>query len=196
MEPQPKSSRVQQLRQKKQLPDNKTPPQWQSPNLSAATLTVAQRRALFEQNVAAQQNQKPTTTTVVKISLAKTSPVLSSKAKTTLVEEENNVPVANTVITTPPRPIPCVSTPPSRRGTRPRISPAIAALGLSESSPPRRQAWTPPCIKNVLLKKQLTKELDNEEQTLSENNIKSTTVATSSPIDSSTVSPAGMLIIV
>lgn len=155
-------------------------------------MTVAQRRALFEKNITSQQNVKPITTTIVTISLTKTTPVVSTTATT--IEEENNEPACG--ITTPPHPIPIsLSTPPSRRGTRPRMSPAVAAASISNLSTQKRRAWTPPCIKNVLLKKQLHKELDDEEQKTPEGEIMANVVATSSPLDTPVISPAGIIII-
>jgi len=127
-------------------------------------LTVAQRRALFEPNNATQhQSKKPITTTTVTISLTKTTPAtVITKASSTAANEVTEESVVD-VIKTPPRPIPCsASTPPSRRGTRPRTSHGAAAASnnLTEQ---QRSVWTPPCIKNVLLKKKLIKELEDGE---------------------------------
>lgn len=156
-------------------------------------MTVAQRRALFEKNISSQQNVKPTTTTVVTISLTKTTPIVSTTA-TIIAEEENSEPACG--VTTPPHPIPIsLSTPPSRRGTRPRMSPAVAAAFNGNLSIQNRRAWTPPCIKNVLLKKQLHKELEDEPQKTPEGEIMATAVATSSPLDTPVISSAGMIII-
>lgn len=156
-------------------------------------MTVAQRRALFEQNIVTQKtNNKPTTTTVVTISMTKTTPVVSTAAST-VSEEENNEPESEIVETTPPRPIPkSLTTPPSRRGTRPRMSAVIAAATNGTLSPQQRRVWTPPCIKNVLLKKQLNKDLEDDQQTTILGDISGTAVTTSSPLDNQTVSPAGI----
>lgn len=148
-----------------QQSDDRPLPQKHSPNLTATTLTVAQRRALFEPNNATQQqSKKPITTTTVTISLTKTTPAaVITKTSTTATNEATEESVVD-VIKTPPRPIPCsASTPPSRRGTRPRMSHGAAAASnnLTEQ---QRSIWTPPCIKNVLLKKKLINELEDGEQ--------------------------------
>lgn len=169
-------SKLQQL----QKLDNGMPPQWQSPNLAAATLTVAQRRALFEKNIAAtqQQNVKPITTTTVTITLSKTTDNIASATTKENISNE---------ITTPPRHVPCkISTPPLRCGTRP---PAMASAAISDFSPKKQHPWTPPCIKNVLLKKRLINELDDEQ--VCDND---TGAATSSPISSTTIPSAGIII--
>ncbi|XP_008180199.1 uncharacterized protein LOC100572761 isoform X2 [Acyrthosiphon pisum] len=158
------SNKLKQFRQEQQS-DNGPLPQKHSPNLTATTLTVAQRRALFEPNNATQQqSKKPITTTTVTISLTKTTPAtVITKTSTTAANETTEESVVD-VIKTPPRPIPCsASTPPSRRGTRPRTSHGAAAASnnLTEQ---QRSVWTPPCIKNVLLKKKLINELEDGEQ--------------------------------
>jgi len=157
-------------------------PQKNSPNLTATTLTVAQRRALFEPNNATQQqNKKPITTTTVTISLTKTTPApVITKTSTTATNEATKKSEID-VIKTPPRPIPCsASTPPSRRGTRPRTSlgAAAASNNLNEQ---QRSVWTPPCIKNVLLKKKLINELEESEK-MPDNSSKDT-VRKKSPFD-------------
>lgn len=157
-------NKLKQFRQQQQS-DNEPLPQKNSPNLTASTLTVAQRRALFEPNNATQQqSKKPITTTTVTISLTKTTPVPAiTKNSTTVVSEATEKSEVD-VTKTPPRPIPCsASTPPSRRGTRPRTSlgAAAASNNLNEQ---QRSVWTPPCIKNVLLKKKLINELEDSEQ--------------------------------
>lgn len=152
-------------------------------NVSASSLTVAQRRALFEKNIAGNQepDKKPMTTTTVTISLTKTTPKITCTAT-------NEVPSNTEGMKTPPRPIPSsASTPPSRRGTRPRASPALAATSGDYLSQ-QRSIWTPPCIKNVLLKKKLIGELDDDQ--ISNNNKTNLVPATSSPINTN-VSSAG-----
>lgn len=149
-----------------QQSDNGPLSQKHSPNLTPTTLTVAQRRALFEPNNATQQqSKKPITTTTVTISLTKTTPAkpVLTKTSTTAANEATEESDVD-VIKTPPRPIPCsASTPPSRRGTRPRTSlgAAAASNNLTEQ---QRTVWTPPCIKNVLLKKKLINELEDGEE--------------------------------
>lgn len=175
-------------------PDNELMPH--CPNLVKTALTVAQRRALFEKNIAPkQQIKKPTTTTIVTISLTKTTATKTTDTTATVAaEKEHNEPVLE-VMTTPPRPIPCSkTTPPSRCGTRPRGSPAVVALG--NLSPKPRTAWTPPCIKNVLLKKNLMTELDDNQSKILENEKTGTIVATSSPVDNTRISSAGMIIVI
>lgn len=186
-------NKLQKFHQHQKSPENKLPPQWQSSNSTETTLTVAQRRALFEQNIAAQQQvKKPITTTVVTISLTKTTATKTTNTTATVdVEKGDNEPMLE-VTTTPPRPIPCSkTTPPSRRGTRPRESPA--AVALEKLSPKSRNAWTPPCIKNVLLKKKLITELDDDQSKMAETETTGTTVTTSSPINIAAISPAGMI---
>lgn len=157
-------------------------PQKNSPNPTATTLTVAQRRALFEPNNATQQQiKKPITTTTVTISLTKTTPAtVITKTSTTAVNEATEESVVD-VTKTPPRPIPCsASTPPSRRGTRPRTS-LSAAAASNNFTEQQRTVWTPPCIKNVLLKKKLINELEDGEQ--KPDNSPKDTVGKKSPFD-------------
>lgn len=145
-------------------------------------MTVAQRRALFEPNNATQQHsKKPITTTTVTISLTKTTPAtVVTKTPTTVDNEATEESVVD-VIKTPPRPIPCsASTPPSRRGTRPRTSFGAAAAS-NNFTEPQRSVWTPPCIKNVLLKKKLINELEDDEK-MPDNSSKDT-VGKRSPFD-------------
>jgi len=171
-----------QLRQQQQS-DNGLLPQKNSPNLTPTSRTVAQRRALFEPNIVnKQQSKKPITTTTVTISLTKTTPAnVITKTSTTAANEANEESVVD-VIKTPPRPIPCsTTTPPSRRGTRPRSS-YSAATASNNFNGQQRSVWTPPCIKNVLLKKKLINELDNDEQ-MSDNSPKDRPVLKSSPFD-------------
>jgi hypothetical protein len=177
---------LKQLRQQQQS-DKETQPQNSSLNLTSTTLTVAQRRALFEPNIVnnvvnQQQNKKPITTTTVTISMTKTTPAtVNTKTSTTAANEATEESVED-VIKTPPRPIPCsASTPPSRRGSRPRTSlgTSTASNNLTEQ---KRTVWTPPCIKNVLLKKKLINELENDEQ-LSDNSTKNKVGLKSSPFD-------------
>uniref|UniRef100_A0A2H8TRJ4 Actin-binding protein anillin n=1 Tax=Melanaphis sacchari TaxID=742174 RepID=A0A2H8TRJ4_9HEMI len=162
--PQQYSNKLKQLRHQQQL-DKEPQPQKHSPNLSSTTLTVAQRRALFEPNIVTQQqSKKPITTTTVTISLTKTTPATVNTTTSTTAANEATEESAEEVIKTPPRPIPrSESTPPSRRGSRPRTS-----LGASAASnnliEHQRSVWTPPCIKNVLLKKKLINELEDDEQ--------------------------------
>lgn len=175
------------------LPDHKPT----SPKLTDITLTVAQRRALFEQNIAAQhQVKKPSTTntTIVTISLTKTTATSSVDTATTCDQKEL---VDFTVdrMTTPPHSIPySKTTPPSRRGTRPRENLFAATNGLINTSPKQRNAWTPPCIKNVLLKKQLIVEMNEDQKQISENETTGTNIATSSPIHDTSITSAGMII--
>lgn len=188
---------MKQFHQSQQLSDNKPQPQWQSPNLDDFTLTVAQRRALFEKNIAGQQQiKKQPSTTIVTISLTKTTaaPTIDTTL-TTVVEEDLSEPTED-VMTTPPRSIPCSkTTPPSRRGTRPRENLFTATATLMNTSPKQRQAWTPPCIKNVLLKKNLIVEIDEEQQQMSERESTGTSLATSSPINDTSITSAGMIIL-
>lgn len=175
------SNKLRQLRQQQQS-DNESLPQKHSPNPTATTLTVAQRRALFEPNNATQQqSKKPITTTTVTISLTKTTPAtVVTKTPTTVDNEATEESVVD-VIKTPPRPIPCsASTPPSRRGTRPRTSFGAAAAS-NNFTEPQRSVWTPPCIKNVLLKKKLINELEDDEK-MPDNSSKDT-VGKRSPFD-------------
>lgn len=163
------------------------------PNISDKSLlgckvSVAQRRALFEPNILASKTSK--TSTTVTITLTKSTAAATDTIATTS-EVKNEA-------STPPRPIPCsASTPPSRQGTRPRISPAIAAsssFSRSDLSTPKRQAWTPPCIKNVLLKKKLIDELEDDQMPNDIDTI-SNEMATSSPINNTNAdSHAGMII--
>jgi len=164
---------LKQLRQH-QL-DKEPQPQKRSPRLSTSNLTVAQRRALFEPNIVTQQpSKKQVITTTVTISLTKTTPAITTTS-TTVANEATEESVED-VIKTPPRPIPCsASTPPSRRGSRPRIG--FTAFGANE-----QRLWTPPCIKNVLLKKKLINEMEDDEQ-LSEDSTKDKLVLTKSPFD-------------
>ncbi|XP_026821529.1 uncharacterized protein LOC113559940 [Rhopalosiphum maidis] len=184
--PQQYNIKLKQLRQQQQL-DKETQPQNNSLNLTSTTLTVAQRRALFEPNIVnnvvnQQQNKKPITTTTVTISLTKTTPAsVITKTSTTAANEATEESVED-VIKTPPRPIPCsASTPPSRRGSRPRTSvdTSTASNNLTEQ---KRTVWTPPCIKNVLLKKKLINELEDDGQ-LSDNSTKDKVGLKRSPFD-------------
>lgn len=164
-------------------------------SLLGLKVSVAQRRALFEPNIAAPKPNK--TTTIVTLSLTKTTTTANDSTPTTS-EEKSDIPILDK-LSTPPRPIPCsASTPPSRRGTRPRISPALAAIAASSSSDlvaQKHQAWTPPCIKNVILKKKLIDDLEDD-QMPNDNDIISKEAATSSPITNAIAdSPAGKIIL-
>lgn len=159
------------------MSNNEKPLQWQSPNLTS-TLTVAQRRALFENNVQ-QQNKKPTTTTVT-ISLKKITPA----------KVENKKPVAEEVIM-PPCSIPSdMLTPPSRCATQPQAGSANAITPLDDVIP-QRHTWTPPCIKKVMFKKQM---VDEQQQILQDYDKSDVAVVSSSPINTNIVSPAGRII--
>lgn len=178
------------------LPDHKPT----SPKLPDITLTVAQRRALFEQNIAAQHQAKripstaTTTTTIVTISLTKTT-ASSSVDTTTTFDQKKLVDFTADIMTTPPHSIPCSkTTPPSRRGSRPRENLFAVTNGLKNTSPKQRNTWTPPCIKNVLLKKQLIVEMNEDQRQISENETTGTSIATSSPIHDTSVTSAGMII--
>lgn len=170
-------------------------PQNHSPNHTVTSLTVAQRRALFETNIVTQpQIKKPITTTTVTISLTKTTSATPIAKTSTTVANEENEESTEDVLKTPPRPIPCsASTPPSRRGTRPRTSNGSgAAAAASNNLTEQQRVWTPPCIKNVLLKKKLVNELEDDEQ-MPDNNIKDTAVVTSSPFDTYKFSPGTVM---
>lgn len=186
------SNKLKQFHEQQQS-NNEPLPQKHSPNLTATTLTVAQRRALFEPNNATQQqSKKPITTTTVTISLTKTTPAtVITETSTTAANkatEESEV----DVIKTPPRPIPCsASTPPSRRGTRPRTN-LSAAAASNNLTGQQRSVWTPPCIKNVLLKKKLINELEDGEQ-MPDNSPKDR-VGKSSPFDK--FNPGTIIIII
>ncbi|KAF0761423.1 Uncharacterized protein FWK35_00023440, partial [Aphis craccivora] len=168
------NNKIKQLRQQNQI-DKEVQPQIRSPILSTSNLTVAQRRALFEPNIVTQQlGKKQVTTTTVTISLTKTTPAITTS--TTAANEGTEESVED-VVKTPPRPIPCsASTPPSRRGSRPRTG--FPMLGGNQ----QRFRDTPPCIKNVLLKKKLITEMEAEES-WSNDSTKDELVLTKSPSD-------------
>lgn len=176
-----------QLLYKKYLaPDNEKPRQL--PNPITSKWTVAQRRALFESNVAEQQNKKPTTTTTVIISLKKTTPG----------KIENMNPMADAEMSPCSTPF-CTLTSPTRGGTPPKESPANAPPPMSaplDILPQQRHLWTPPRIKNVLLKRQFFDGLvdDKKQEIPCYNDEPDKPVMSSSPIKN-LVSPAGMIII-
>lgn len=197
---------------------------------SPSTMTVAQRRAIFEQNIKAEgqpQKKKLITTTTVTVTLTKSSPVIVNSlptTSTTTVSNKSSVSTDNVnsstitltankycdatvntntaaatstttitnneniidTINTPPRNTNChtLTSPPLRR-THHRSEPRY-----SGNSSMTRHTWTPPCIKNVLLKKQLIDDLNDEPLQIHNN------MATSSPLDTSVKSPAGQIIIV
>lgn len=180
-------NKLEQISQRPHFNDIKPLPKKEIANISASSLTVAERRALFEKNIVGYQkpDKKPVTTTTVTISLTKTTPKTTSTVT-------NEVPNDSDDIKTPPRPIPSsLSTPPSRRGSRPRASPAFAAAS-NDFPLQQRSTWTPPCIKNVLLKKKLIEEMDNDQIP---NDYKTGSApATSSPIITNLDSSAGKIL--
>jgi len=169
--------------------------QQQSPNLAATTLTVAERRALFEKNIAAQQQIKIVKPTIV--TTMRRCPPSDSVVVRRIPAEWHRFPTVvhrPNMIITPPRPVQSNQlSPPSRRGTRPRESPAAAAL--RQSSPTTQNAPTPPRIRNVLLKRKLVEELNDDTITMPDSDTTGTTVATSSPINNIMISPAGMILL-
>lgn len=189
IKPKINSSKLEQISQRPQSSVIKPLPNKELANISTSSLTVAQRRALFEKNIAGNQeaNKKPITTTTVTISLTKTTPKITSTTT-------NEVPNNSEDVKTPPRPIPSsTSTPPSRRGSRPRASPAMVVTPGDFVSQ-QRSTWTPPCIKNVLLKKKLIEELDDNQ--ISHDNKTTSLPATSSPINTNTISSAGNTLLI